>query len=89
MPKRHYSAKEARHLVFRDLQMNLYIRTSITAYLQQRACQSMNTHILLDICRPMRSKENILLPTDISLVKDLANEKNPALSFATHPLNLS
>ena len=89
MPKRHYSAKEARNLVFRDLQMNLYIFTSITAYLQQRACQSMNTHILLDSCWPMRSKENILLPTDISLVKDLANEKNPALSFATHRLNLS
>ena len=89
MPKRHFYAKEARNLVFRDLQMNLYILASITAYLQQRACQSMNTHILLDSCRPMRSKENILLPTDILLVKDLANEKNPALSFATHPLNLS
>ena len=51
------------------------MHTFISAHLYQRACQSMNTQILLDSSWPMRSKQNVLLPTDISLVKDSDNEK--------------
>ena len=32
-------------------------------------------------------KENILLPIDISLNKDSANEKNPIFSFVNEPIH--
>ena len=57
MHKRHYSAKEAINVVlFSHSAMNLYILTLIIPYLQQRACQSTNTQILLDSRRPMRKR---------------------------------
>ena len=58
---------------------------TITKVFHEKIKHSSVTILILQ-CQNILFKENILFPTDISLNKGSANEKNPIFSFANEPI---